>query len=214
LFSDILVVPHALGQCVSFVEGEGPRLDALNDPAALQTLRPAIDHGALDPVYETITRVRQDLPPAVALLGFCGAPWTLATYMIAGQGTPDQSPARLFAYRHPEAFAKLIDALVDASAGYLVRQFAAGVDAVQIFDTWAGILPAGEFEMWCIRPHARIIEKVRAEVPGARIISCFGARIRLARRVQGTPCGIVVSAFSGGEEDAHSSAVQPVTRAT
>src|SRR5262249_24259031 len=152
LFSDILVVPHALGQCVSFVEGEGPRLDALNAQPALQTLGPASDHGALDPVYETITRVRQDLPPAVALLGFCGAPWTLATYMIAGQGTPDQSPARLFAYRHPEAFAKLIEALVDASAGYLVRQFAAGIDAVQIFDTWAGILPAGEFEMWCIRP--------------------------------------------------------------
>src|SRR5262249_46835255 len=144
--------------------------DALNDPAALQMLRPAIDHGALDPVYEAITRVRQDLPPAVALLGFCGAPWTLATYMIAGQGTPDQSPARLFAYRHPEAFAKSVDALVEASAGYLVRQFVAGVDAVQIFDTWAGILPAGEFEMWGIRPHARIIEKVRAEVPGARII--------------------------------------------
>jgi uroporphyrinogen decarboxylase len=170
LFSDILVVPHALGQRVSFVEGEGPRLDALNDPAALQRLRPAIDHAALEPVYETITRVRQNLPPAVAFLGFCGAPWTLATYMIAGQGTPDQSPARLFAYRHPNAFAKLIDALVDASAGYLVRQFAAGVDAVQIVDTWAGILPAGEFEMWCSRPHARIVEKVRSEVPGARII--------------------------------------------
>ena len=93
LFSDILVVPHALGQRVSFVEGEGPRLDARNDPAALQTLRPAIDHAVLEPVYETITRVRQDLPPTVALLGFCGAPWTLATHMIAGQGTPDQSPA-------------------------------------------------------------------------------------------------------------------------
>jgi uroporphyrinogen decarboxylase len=87
LFSDILVVPHALGQRVSFVEGEGPRLDALNDPAALQTLRSAIDHTAVEPVYETIARVRQDLPPAVAFLGFCGAPWTLATYMIAGQGT-------------------------------------------------------------------------------------------------------------------------------
>jgi len=141
LFSDILVVPHALGQRVSFVEGEGPRLDPLNDPAALQKLRSAIDHAVLEPVYETITRVRQGLPPAVAFLGFCGAPWTLATYMIAGQGTPDQAPARLFAYRHPDAFAKLIDVLVDASASYLVRQFAAGVDAVQIFDTWVGILP-------------------------------------------------------------------------
>jgi len=186
LFSDILVVPHAFGQRVSFVEGEGPRLDPLNDPAALQKLRSAIDHAVLEPVYETITRVRQDLPPTVALLGFCGAPWTLATYMIAGQGTPDQAPARLFAYRHPDAFAKLIDVLVDASASYLVRQFAAGVDAVQIFDTWAGILPAGEFEMWCIRPHARIIEKVRAEVPGARIIGFpRGASTGLGRYLDG-----------------------------
>jgi uroporphyrinogen decarboxylase len=147
LFSDILVVPHALGQLVTFVEGEGPRLDALKGPDALPVLRAEIDHAALETVYEAIARVRQDLPPAVTFLGFCGAPWTLATYMIAGQGTPDQLPARLFAYRHPEAFAKLIDVLVDASASYLVRQFAAGVDAVQIFDTWAGILPAGEFEM-------------------------------------------------------------------
>jgi uroporphyrinogen decarboxylase len=170
LFSDILVVPYALGQRVTFVEGEGPRLDALKDPAALQKLRAAVDHAALERVYETIGRVRQDLSPAVTFLGFCGAPWTLATYMIAGQGTPDQLPARLFAYRHPEAFAKLIEILVDASASYLVRQFTAGVDAVQIFDTWAGILPAEEFERWCIEPHARIVEKVRAEIPGARII--------------------------------------------
>ena len=103
LFSDILVVPHALGQRVWFVEGEGPRLEALGDPAALQTiLRAALDHAVLEPVYETIARVRQELPPAVTFLGFCGAPWTLATYMIAGQGTPDQLPARLFAYRHPK----------------------------------------------------------------------------------------------------------------
>jgi uroporphyrinogen decarboxylase len=170
LFSDILVVPHALGQCVSFVEGEGPRFDALNEPGAFARLRNELDHAALAPVYDTIARVRQDLPPAVTFLGFCGAPWTLATYMIAGRGTPDQIPARLFAYEYPEAFAKLIDLLVDASARYLVRQFKAGVDAVQIFDSWAGILPAREFEMWCIRPHARILEQLRAEIPGARVI--------------------------------------------
>ena len=155
LFSDILVVPHALGQRVTFVEGEGPRLEALSDPAALATLRAEIDHEVLAPVYDTIGRVRQILPNAVTLLGFCGAPWTVATYMIAGQGTPDQLPARLFTYRHPEAFARLIDILVDA---------------VQIFDTWAGILPALEFEMWCIHPMVRIVEKVRGEIPGARII--------------------------------------------
>jgi len=170
LFSDILVVPHALGQRVNFVEGEGPQLDALKDPDALVALRAEVDHAVLAPVYEAIARVRQDLPPAVTFLGFCGAPWTLATYMIAGRGTPDQLPARLFAYQQPEAFATLIDLLVEASASYLVRQFKAGVDAVQIFDTWAGILPAREFDRCCIRPHARILEKLRAEIPGARVI--------------------------------------------
>ncbi len=170
LFSDILVIPHALGQQVTFAEGEGPRLDALDEPSALGRLRVEIDQRTLEPIYETISRVKQDLPPAVALLGFCGAPWTLATYMIAGCGTVDQFPARQFAYRYPDAFAKLIDMLVEASVSYLHRQFMAGVDAVQIFDTWAGILPADEFESWCIRPVARIVEKLRKDIPEARII--------------------------------------------
>jgi uroporphyrinogen decarboxylase len=182
LFSDILVVPHALGQRVSFEEGEGPRLDALKDPAALDDLSREVDHLRLEPIYETITRVKQELPPAVALLGFCGAPWTLATYMIAGCGTVDQLPARLFAYEFPDAFGKLIDLLVEASAGYLIRQFAAGVDAVQIFDTWAGILPAGEFREWCIEPCTRIIAAVREKVPQARIIGFpRGAGTELSR---------------------------------
>src|SRR4029077_2699142 len=145
VFSDILVVPHALGQSVRFTEGEGPRLDALADPSALRGLRPAIDPAALSSVYESMGLVKRDVPPAVALLGFCGGPWTVATYMIAGCGTPDQGPARLFAYRHPEAFARLIDILVETSSNYLIRQLIAGVDAVQIFDTWAGILPPDEF---------------------------------------------------------------------
>jgi uroporphyrinogen decarboxylase len=170
LFSDILVIPHALGQRVSFEEGEGPRLDAMKDPAALTRLRREVDQQSLGPVYETIARVRSELPGGVALIGFCGAPWTVATYMIAGLGTVDQSPARLFAYRFPDAFAALIDTLIEASASYLIRQFAAGVDAVQIFDTWAGILPAGEFENWCVRPCARIVEQVRKEIPEAKII--------------------------------------------
>lgn len=170
LFSDILVVPHALGQRVTFEAGEGPRLDALNDPSMLGRLRQEIDHIRLGPVYEAIGQVKQELPPAVTLLGFCGAPWTLTTYMIAGGGTVDQFPARLFAYKFPSEFAKLIDILVEASASYLVRQFAAGVDAVQIFDSWAGILPADEFRKWCIEPCARIVHAVRKQVPGARII--------------------------------------------
>src|ERR1700685_3020783 len=170
LFSDILVIPHALGQRVSFEEGEGPRLDAMKDPAALDRLRRDVDQQCLAPIYDTIVRVRINLPAGVALIGFCGAPWTVATYMIAGVGTTDQAPARLFAYRFPEAFAALIDVLVEASASYLIWQFAAGVEAVQIFDSWAGILPAGEFERWCVKPCARIVERVRKEIPDAKII--------------------------------------------
>ncbi len=170
LFSDILVVPHALGRRVIFTDGEGPRLDALKDPSALKVLAEEIDHARLEPVYEAITLAKRGLPPAVALLGFCGAPWTVATYMIAGCGTVDQLPARLFAYRHCEAFAKLIDILVEASISYLIRQFAAGVDAVQIFDTWAGVLPGDEFRKWCIEPCSRIVAGVRRAISGARII--------------------------------------------
>jgi uroporphyrinogen decarboxylase len=192
MFSDILVVPHALGQRVTFETGEGPRLDALKDPAALKRLRTEIDHTKLAPIYETIARVKPELPSSVALLGFCGAPWTVATYMIAGCGTPDQAPARLFGYRHPEAFAKLIEVLIEASASYLIRQFAAGVDAVQIFDTWAGILPAGEFGKWCIEPMTRIVATVRKHIPAARIIGFpRGAGTELQRYLRVVPIDAV-----------------------
>jgi uroporphyrinogen decarboxylase len=170
LFSDILVVPHALGQNVSFETGEGPRLDPIADARGLGVLHDTADQNILAPVYETIERVKRELPPHVAMLGFCGAPWTVATYMVAGRGTDDQRPARLFAYGDPEGFERLIDILVAASADYLVRQFAAGVDAVQIFDTWAGILPPEEFRRWCIEPVQRIVTLVRRQVPNAKII--------------------------------------------
>ena len=188
VFSDILVVPHALGQRVRFEVGEGPRLDALSEPDALQRLRPAIDHAALAPVYETIAQVKSQLPLAVALVGFCGAPWTVATYMIAGRGTADQLPARLFAYQHPRAFAELIERLVDASSAYLVGQLEAGADAVQIFDTWAGILPDEEFRKWCTEPVARIVATVRSRIPEARIIGFpRGAGTRLERYLAAVP---------------------------
>jgi uroporphyrinogen decarboxylase len=170
LFSDILVIPHALGRTVKFTAGEGPQLEPLDTPEAMMKLNPKVDAALLAPIYETIGRVKTELPAAVTFLGFCGAPWTVATYMVAGHGTPDQAPARLFAYRHPEAFARLIDILVEASTQYLVRQFEAGVDAVQIFDTWAGVLPPAEFERWCIAPTHKIVAGVRQAVPGARII--------------------------------------------
>ena len=192
LFSDILVIPHALGQQVGFETGEGPRLDALSEPNALRRLRPALDHAALAPIYETIARVKPQLPPTVALLGFCGAPWTLATYMIAGRGTADQLPARLFAYRYPQAFADLIEKLVEASADYLIRQFEAGADAVQIFDTWAGILPDDEFDKWCIEPAARIIAMVRSRISAAKSIAFpRGAGTRLARYVAAVPADAI-----------------------
>lgn len=170
LFSDILVVPHALGQSVTFEAGEGPRLDPICDAASLVRLRGEVDQTRLDPIYGTIGRVKPELPANVALLGFCGGPWTVASYMVAGQGTEGQMPARLFAYRDPEGFQKLIDILVQASVSYLVGQFRAGVDAVQIFDTWAGVLAPDEFRRWCIEPTKKIVAAVRREVPAARII--------------------------------------------
>jgi uroporphyrinogen decarboxylase len=155
-------------------------------------LRTEIDHTKLAPIYETIARVKPELPSSVALLGFCGAPWTVATYMIAGCGTADQLPARLFAYRHPEAFTKLVDILVEASASYLIRQFTAGVDAVQIFDTWAGVLPAEEFRKWCIEPTARIVASVRERFPAARIIGFpRGAGTELPRYLEAVPIDAV-----------------------
>jgi uroporphyrinogen decarboxylase len=186
LFSDILVVPHALGQRVSF-EAEGPKLDPLADGRALARLSEAVDHALLEPVYEAIGRVKSELPKGVALLGFCGAPWTVASYMVAGRSTADQAPARLFAYLDAGGFGRLINVLVEASAAYLVRQLAAGVDAVQIFDTWAGVLPSEEFARWCIEPTARLVMSVRKAVPNAKIIGFpRGAGTNLSRYVSAT----------------------------
>jgi uroporphyrinogen decarboxylase len=192
LFSDILVVPHALGQFVTFKENEGPLLHPLDDQAAVKNLNREIDHERLAPVYETIARVKQELPMEVALLGFCGAPWTLATYMIAGRGTVDQAPARMFAYCYPDEFADLIEILVEASVSYLIEQFAAGVDAVQVFDTWAGTLPAEEFHKWCIEPSARIVAGVRRKIPDAKIIGFpRGAGTEFSRYLQAVPVDAV-----------------------
>jgi uroporphyrinogen decarboxylase len=170
LFSDILVIPHALGRKVSFLAGEGPRLDPIENPETIAALPPEADQKILSSVYETVARVKSVLAPDVTLLGFCGAPWTVATYMIAGEGTLDQTPARIFAYRYPEAFAALIDRLANASIAYLVRQLQAGADAVQIFDTWAGILPPEEFRRWSIEPTQKIVVGIRKQIPEAKII--------------------------------------------
>jgi uroporphyrinogen decarboxylase len=170
LFSDILVVPHALGQQVSFAAGEGPRLAPMIGRDGLKAIAGKIDLEALRPVFETIRIVRAKLPREVTLVGFCGAPWTVATYMVAGCGTPDQAPARLLAYRDPELFGKLIDILVEASVDYLAAQLEAGVDAVQLFDTWAGVLGPDEFARWCIAPAKQIVAGLRRRVPHAKVI--------------------------------------------
>jgi len=182
LFSDILVLPDALGQRVGFETGDGPRLDPIGDAAGLSRLRGEPDWNRLAPVFEALDRLKTTLPDEVALIGFCGAPWTVASYMIAGRGTPDQAPARIFAYRSPDLFQALIDRLVDASAEYLVRQLAAGAEVVQIFDSWAGVLPPAEFERWCVAPISAISARVRAKAPDARIIAFpRGAGTQLAK---------------------------------
>jgi uroporphyrinogen decarboxylase len=187
LFSDILVIPHALGQTVTFEAGEGPRLAPIPDRNGLAGLSETLDPAVVEPVYETVRRVRQDLPGEVTFLGFCGAPWTVATYMVAGRGGDDQAAARLFAYRDSEGFQELIDRIVAVSISYLVGQIEAGVDAVQIFDTWAGILPAPEFQRWAVEPTARIIAGVKQAAPDVPVIVFpKGAGTRLKQVVEAT----------------------------
>ncbi|MGY4234768.1 uroporphyrinogen decarboxylase [Bradyrhizobium sp. USDA 4449] len=187
IFSDILVIPYALGRSVRFEVGEGPRLEPLDEPAKVASLAAQADFGKLAPVFEALQIVRGALDPNIALIGFCGAPWTVATYMVAGHGTPDQAPARMMAYRHPEAFAKIIDVLVENSIRYLLAQLGAGADALQIFDTWAGMLPPAEFARWSTEPTRRIVEGVRAKVPDAKIIGFpRGAGAQLPGYVEAT----------------------------
>jgi uroporphyrinogen decarboxylase len=170
LFSDILIVPLALGRKVEFLAGEGPRLEPLVDAVGLAALRDNLDERVVAPVYDTVRLVKQRLGDSTALIGFCGAPWTVATYMVAGEGTSDQAPARRFAYHDAEAFQRLIDRLAQASIEYLIGQLKAGADVVQVFDTWAGVLSPEQFERWCVAPMQKIVEGVRREVPGAKII--------------------------------------------
>ncbi|TRC95320.1 uroporphyrinogen decarboxylase [Mesorhizobium sp. WSM4303] len=169
LFSDILVVPHALGRDVRFEEGRGPLLTPITATEIL-TLNSETFHVNLEPVYETVRRLRAKLPEKTTLIGFCGAPWTVATYMIAGHGTPDQAPARLFAYREPAAFLQLLKVLADHSAAYLIRQIEAGADVVQIFDSWSGVLDDASFDLFCVQPVAEIVRQVRAVHPDVPII--------------------------------------------
>lgn len=168
LFSDILVIPHALGQDLWFETGEGPRLAPRLVDHALADLTAVPER--LSPVFETVRQVRAQLPAQTTFLGFAGSPWTVATYMVAGQGSREQAEARRLAYRDPVAFQAIVDAIVTATVDYLSGQIAAGVDAIQLFDSWAGSLSPAQFERWVIAPTVMIVDRLRARHPDTPII--------------------------------------------
>jgi len=170
LFSDILVVPDAMGQSVAFREGEGPVLDPVRDAAGIGRLNPDGVVERLAPVYATVKRVAAALPDEVVLIGFAGAPWTVASYMVEGGSSKDFREVKGLAYRDDSAFAALIDKLVVATVAHLLAQIEAGAEVVQIFDTWAGVLPEAEFERWCIAPAKAIVGAVHAQAPGVPVI--------------------------------------------
>ena len=168
LFSDILVIPHALGQDLWFETGEGPRLAPPLKDHDFGKLVPQPER--LDPVFETVRKVSAALPPETTFLGFAGSPWTVATYMVAGQGSKDQADARRMAYGQPERFGELIDRIITATVDYLSGQIEAGVDAVQLFDSWAGSLSPAQFTDWVIAPNAKIVAALKARHPDTPII--------------------------------------------
>nr|WP_264606485.1 uroporphyrinogen decarboxylase [Sphingobium sp. B2D3C] len=168
LFSDILVVPHALGQDLWFEAGEGPRLAPPLVEGELTSLVPAPQR--LAPIIDTVRRVRAALAPQTTFLGFAGSPWTVATYMVAGQGSKDHAAARRMAYQQPAKFGAIIDAVIETTVDYLSDQIAAGVDAVQLFDSWAGSLSPAQFRQWVIAPNARIVKALKLRHPDTPII--------------------------------------------
>lgn len=168
LFSDILVVPHAMGQDLWFETGEGPRLAPPLVDHDWQKLIPAPER--LDPVYDTVRKVKASLPAETTFLGFAGSPWTVATYMVAGQGSKDHAAARAMAYADPKKFGELIDAITATTVDYLSKQIEAGVDAVQLFDSWAGSLSPAQFERWVIAPNAAIVSALKARHPDTPVI--------------------------------------------
>jgi uroporphyrinogen decarboxylase len=168
LFSDILVVPHAMGMELTFVAGEGPRLAPPMADARIRDLEPRMER--LDPVYETVRRVKAELPPSTTFLGFAGSPWTVATYMIAGQGSREQAEARQLAYADPGKMGAMLDIVSSITVDYLSGQIEAGVEAVQLFDSWAGSLAPAEFERHVIARTAWIVDQLKSRHPGVPII--------------------------------------------
>ncbi len=171
IFADILLIPHALGAELKFTSGDGPQLSTVTDPTGLANLRP-IDaiHETLAPVYEAIRIAKAGLPRETTLIGFAGAPWTVATYMIAGHGTADQAPARNLMYRDPATFFTLLDLIADATAEYLIAQVDAGAEVIKLFDSWAGTVPGLDFSGCCIEPVQRILARFREVHPTVPVI--------------------------------------------
>ncbi|WP_288905289.1 uroporphyrinogen decarboxylase [uncultured Sneathiella sp.] len=170
LFADILLIPHALGQPLAYKEGEGPVLDPIRAATELGRLDVTDIHKTLDPVYETVARLSQSIPKDCTLIGFAGAPWTVATYMVEGRGSKDYAKIKHWAYSDPVGFDVLMDILVEATTAYLLKQVAAGAEVIQIFDTWAGVLPDNEFRKWSIEPTRRIVEGLRSQYPELPVI--------------------------------------------
>ena len=170
LFSDILVVPHALGQSVSFREGEGPVLEPVRDVDGLRQLTNTQLEDILTPVYETVAELKGILSKETALIGFAGAPWTLATYMVEGRGGTDHGHAIGWAYRDPDGFGELIGLLIEAISTHLSRQIENGADVVKLFDSWAGVLAETQFRRWVIEPTAKIVRRLKVAHPDIRII--------------------------------------------
>lgn len=170
LFSDILVLPHALGQRVWFEEGSGPRLEPIHEVGDLARLSAGGLHETLAPVYETLRCLRRELPAETALIGFAGAPWTVASYMIEGQTSRDFATAKTWAYKAPEEFGRLIDLLVESTSDYLIAQVAAGAEALQLFDSWAGVWPEAALRRWCLEPATEIVRRIKAVHPEVPVI--------------------------------------------
>lgn len=184
LFSDILIIPHALGLGLTFAEGEGPKLEVL-DAGSLDRLGRTLDPEKCGKVYEAVRLVRSQLPPETTLIGFVGGPWTVATYIAAGGSSADHAEARLWALRDPDSFGRLIARLVDASVEHLSGQIEAGAEAVQIFDSWAGELPESEFLRWSVQPIADIVRRLREKHPGIPVIvfpRAAGTKLALVAR--------------------------------
>jgi uroporphyrinogen decarboxylase len=171
LFADILLIPQALGQGLAFKENEGPVLDTIRTAGELVRLNPDGIHKTLGPVYEAVERIKAALPPSCTLIGFAGAPWTVATYMLEGRGSKDFAAAKTWAFGNPAGLQQLMDILVAATISYLDRQVQAGAEVVQLFDTWAGVLPENEFRRFCIDPVRRIIAALKEKYPTLPVIA-------------------------------------------